>query len=51
MAFCAAVSAADVAAKGVPFREPLNPSDPALDHATVLPDTSEIVMIVLLNVD
>src|SRR5512143_757798 len=50
-AFLAASSAATCAAKGVLFREPLNPSTPALDQATVLPMLSVMVTIVLLNVD
>jgi hypothetical protein len=50
-AFRAQVSAADVAANGVPFRDPLKPSEPALDHATALPEMSVMVMMVLLKVD
>ena len=38
------------AAKGVPFREPLNPCPPADDQQIRFPDGSEILMIVLLNV-
>src|SRR5208282_6151144 len=33
-AFRAAASAAICAANGVPLREPLNPTEPAVDHAT-----------------
>src|SRR4029077_9181767 len=44
-----ALSAAWVAANGVPLREPLNPIPPALDHATTLPSVSVIVTVVLLN--
>src|SRR5215468_8239391 len=44
-----ALSAACVAANGVPFRDPLNPIPPALDHATTLPSVSVIVTVVLLN--
>src|SRR6202140_2985379 len=44
-----ALSAACVAANGVPLREPLNPMPPALDHATTLPSVSVIVTTVLLN--
>jgi len=43
-------SAAICAAKGVPLREPLNPTEPALDHASTSPCGSVIVTIVLLNV-
>src|SRR6266705_2364396 len=45
----AAVTAACCAANGVPFREPLKPSDPALDQHTTLPSRSAIVTDVLLN--
>src|SRR6266571_3802272 len=45
----AAVRAACCAANGVPFREPLKPSDPALDQHTTLPSRSAIVTVVLLN--
>src|SRR5437016_2482856 len=45
----AAVTAACCAAKGVPFREPLKPSEPALDQHTTLPSRSVIVTVVLLN--
>jgi hypothetical protein len=51
MAFLAASSAATWAAKGVLLRDPLKPSTPALDHATVLPVLSVMVTMVLLNVD
>src|SRR5919108_5407201 len=44
-----ALSAACVAANGVPLRDPLNPKPPALDHATTLPSVSVIVTTVLLN--
>src|SRR6266851_5103027 len=44
-----ALSAACVAANGVPLREPLNPIPPALDQATTLPSVSVIVTTVLLN--
>ena len=47
----AAASAASCAAKGVDFREPLNPTLPALAQLIVLPCRSVIVTIVLLNVD
>src|SRR5512147_55186 len=49
MAFFAAASAANCAAKGVLFREPLNPLLPELDHVMTFPDVSVIVTIVLLN--
>src|SRR3990172_7712038 len=49
-AFWAALSAAICAANGVLFREPLNPTEPALAQATTLPTVSVIVTIVLLNV-
>src|SRR5438874_1186386 len=45
----AAVRAACCAAKGVPFREPLKPSEPALDQHTTLPSMSAMVTEVLLN--
>src|SRR6266849_5514025 len=44
-----ALSAACVAANGVPLRDPLNPIPPALDQATTLPSVSVIVTTVLLN--
>src|SRR5437773_2498315 len=47
----AAASAATWAAKGVPLREPLKPTAPALDHATTLPCASLMVMMVLLKVE
>src|SRR5216117_272865 len=47
----AAASAASCAANGVDFREPLNPTLPALAHERVFPSRSVIVTIVLLNVD
>src|SRR2546426_211687 len=47
----AAASAASCAANGVDFREPLNPTFPALAHESVFPSRSVIVTIVLLNVD
>src|SRR5204862_3827601 len=49
-AFFAASSAATCAAYGVDLREPLNPIMPALDHETVFPAPSVMVMIVLLKV-
>ena len=49
LATFAADSAAWVAANGVPLREPLKPTAPALDHATTLPSASAIVTMVLLN--
>ena len=45
-----AVTEACCAANGVPFREPLNPMDPALDQQTRLPCLSVMLMIVLLKV-
>ena len=44
-----ALSAACVAANGVPLRDPLKPIPPALDQATTAPSGSVIVMIVLLK--
>src|SRR4029079_7626341 len=44
-----ALSAAWVAANGVPLRDPLKPMPPALDHATTFPSVSVIVTVVLLN--
>ncbi len=41
MAFFAAFSVASCAAKGVPLREPLKPTEPALAHATTLPAGSK----------
>src|SRR5579862_4568913 len=43
-------SAAICAANGVPLREPLKPTEPALDHATTIPCGSVIVTMVLLKV-
>jgi len=51
MAFFAQSSAATCAAKGVDFREPLNPCAPAVDQANAFPATSVMVIIVLLNVE
>jgi hypothetical protein len=48
--FRAAASAAIWAANGVPLREPLKPTEPALDHATTAPCGSVIATIVLLKV-
>src|SRR5438552_659689 len=47
----AAASAATWAANGVPLREPLKPTAPALDQATTLPCASLMVMMVLLKVE
>ena len=47
-AFPAAIAAC-VAANGVPLRDPLNPIQPALDHATTFPSGSVMVTVVLLN--
>src|SRR5512132_4029939 len=44
-------SAAICAANGVLLRDPLNPTLPALAQATVWPSMSEMVTMVLLNVD
>src|SRR5512145_936209 len=44
-----ALSAAWVAANGVPLREPLKPIAPALDHDTTAPSASVIVISVLLK--
>ena len=49
LAFLPAFSAANCAAKGVDFLEPLKPSAPAEDQAIVLPLVSVIVIIVLLT--
>src|ERR1035438_2827789 len=46
----AAFEAACCAAKGVPLREPRNPSEPELFQLSVLPTWSVMVTIVLLNV-
>src|SRR6202021_3680223 len=48
-AFFAAASAATCAAYGVDLREPLKPMVPDDDQAMVLPCTSVMVIIVLLN--
>ena len=50
MAFRAASWAASWAAKGVPFRDPLNPCTPAEDQDTTLPAGSVMVTRVLLKV-
>src|SRR5437868_917227 len=50
IAFLPASSAATCAAYGVDLREPLKPSDPALDQEIVFPCPSLIVMMVLLKV-
>src|SRR6478752_3043020 len=44
-----ALSAAWVAANGVPLRDPLKPMPPALDQATTLPSVSVMVTTVLLK--
>src|SRR5918999_6257229 len=49
LAALVALSAACVAANGVPLREPLKPIAPALDHDTTAPSASVIVISVLLN--
>src|SRR6187402_1038249 len=49
LAALVALSAAWVAANGVPLREPLKPIAPALDHDTTAPSASVIVISVLLN--
>jgi hypothetical protein len=49
IAFLAAASAASWAANGVPLRDPLKPTDPALDHANTLPTWSVMVTSVLLK--
>src|SRR5512140_2907166 len=51
IALAAASPAATWAAKGVDLREPLKPRAPALDHAITFPETSQIVIIVLLKVE
>ena len=51
MAFFPASSAANWAANGVDFLEPLNPLFPEEDHEIVLPVLSVIVIIVLLKVE
>src|SRR5258708_26834707 len=49
LAAVAQAAAACWAAKGVPLREPLNPSVPALDQVTTLPSKSVMVTWVLLK--
>src|ERR1700688_3838350 len=49
LALLAAVSDACCAEKGVPLREPRNPSDPELDQASTFPTASVIVMVVVLK--
>src|SRR3954467_5498935 len=49
LAAVAAAEAACWAAKGVPLREPLKPSVPALDHVTTCPSPSVMVTCVLLK--
>src|SRR4051812_6441951 len=49
LAAVAAAEAACWAAKGVPLRDPLKPSVPALDQVTTLPSMSVIVTWVLLK--
>ena len=49
LALLAAVSDACCAANGVPLRDPRNPSEPELDHASTLPDRIGEVTMVLLN--
>src|SRR5690606_13041579 len=51
IALAAASPAATCAAKGVDFRDPLKPRAPALDQAMTFPETSVMVMRVLLNVE
>src|SRR5271166_3293656 len=51
MALAAASPAATWAANGVDLRLPLKPRAPAEDQATTFPETSVMVMMVLLNVD
>src|SRR3954451_5782933 len=50
IALAAASPAATWAANGVLLREPLKPRAPADDQLSTFPDTSVIVMMVLLNV-
>src|SRR5205814_8793155 len=50
IALAAASPAATCAANGVDLREPLNPRAPADDHDSTFPDTSVMVMMVLLKV-
>src|SRR5260370_788530 len=49
LALLAAVNEACWAAKGVPFLDPRNPSDPELDHASTFPTKSVNVTMVLLK--
>jgi hypothetical protein len=51
IAFLPASSAANCAANGVDFLDPLKPLFPDEDHEIVLPMPSVIVIIVLLNVE
>src|SRR6476646_11611540 len=51
MALAAASPAATCAANGVDLRLPLKPRAPADDQEITFPDTSVMVMMVLLNVD
>src|SRR5437660_2324455 len=51
IALAAASPAATCAANGVDFREPLNPRAPAEDQEMTFPETSAMVMMVLLKVD
>src|SRR3954452_2796611 len=51
MALAAASPAATCAANGVDLREPLQPRAPAELQSSTLPETSVMVIIVLLNVD
>src|SRR6266446_3147545 len=51
IALAAASPAATWAAKGVDLRLPLKPRAPADDQEITFPDTSEMVMMVLLKVD
>ncbi len=50
MALAAASPAATCAAKGVDFRLPLKPRAPAEDQEMTFPETSQMVMMVLLKV-
>ncbi len=51
IAFFEHSSAATCAAKGVDLRDPLKPWAPAVAQHSVFPDTSVMVIIVLLNVE
>src|SRR5207237_3804858 len=51
IALAAASPAATWAAKGVDLREPLKPRAPADDQESTFPETSVMVMMVLLKVD